>query len=236
MDRRGFLQDRQLLSSMVSKETWQKLNEAVQARRQTLSAILHMEPWLAAFTIEQDGYARAGLRPDDSLEGYIERLAIDDRKPVGALETAKDQILAMADTPRADQEEFLKSVLEGLDSLESKTQELRDAWVGGNEGQLQSALGLTSASTPSGMDASLIGNRNNHWVAKIKDLANRKTDSLIVVGVEHLVSAPFSLPELLQQAGLSVRRVDSRSDIPRSKEPAKPVEYHPFYPGIPTGR
>ncbi len=208
LDQRGYLQDRRTLSSVVSRSTWEKVSAVQRSRRSTLQGTAAMTPWLAAFSIVQDGYARAGLRAEDSLEGYMERAAIADGKPVGALETAKDQILAMADASAADQEEFLKNTLESLDRLDTSTEALRSAWVNGNESRLRTALGIDPSLARSGMHLNLIANRNSRWVARIKELANRKTNSFVLVGVEHLVSPP-ALPDLLQQSGLKIQRLEA---------------------------
>ena len=207
IDRRGFLSDRQSLSSRVSKETWQKLTSTLRNRPKGLAAVKAMEPWLAAFTLMQDGYARAGLDGVNSLGTFVQNLASQDKKPIGALETSKDQILAMADASLAAQEEFLRDTLSCLEKLDSGTQTLRAAWLSGNQSDLQSALGLDSSGSRSGMHQNLIEKRNRRWVDEIKKIAERGGDSLIVVGVEHLVATPYALPDLLDQSGFEVRRV-----------------------------
>jgi uncharacterized protein YbaP (TraB family) len=207
MDRRGFLGDRQLLTSRVSPVTSQKL-KALARRRPALAPTLAMEPWLAAFTIVQDGYARAGLDFEHSLETFIQKLAIQDRKPMGALERPRDQILAMADAPLWAQEDFLQDALAKSDSPDFCTDRLRQAWVEGNEERLRTALGLASTQLRSGLHERIISERNRRWRAKIESVMARGRDSLIVVGVEHLVADPNALPALLEQSGLFVRKLN----------------------------
>lgn len=207
IDRRGFIADRQLLSSRVSRETWQKLNSVLRTRPKTLASVKTMEPWLAAFTLMQDGYAKAGLDGTNSLGTFVQTLAMRDRKTIRALETARDQIFAMADASSVDQEEFLRDTLNGLGQLNAGTQALRAAWSSGNQSDLQTALGLDSTASQSGMHRRLIEKRNQRWVDEIKKIAERGKDSLIVVGVEHLVATPYALPDLLEQAGFEVRKI-----------------------------
>lgn len=206
--RRGLLADQQTISSRIATGTWQKLTAVLATRPAKLAAVSKMEPWLAAFTLIQDGYARAGLDSENSLEMFIQKLAVRDRKPIGAIETSKDQVLAMADTSLSDQEAFLRDTLDGLESIDSETQAIRDAWTSGNQLLLQSALGIGSTPPSSGMHESLIGKRNERWVDKIREIAERGKNSLVVVGVEHVVSTPNGLPELLGKAGFAVHRVE----------------------------
>ena len=206
LSQRGMLTDRQSLSTKLSKDMALSLNTAV-ASSKGLASVLRMEPWLAALTLTQHGYAQAGLDRDHSLETYLERAATQDKKPLGALETPKDQILAMADAPFTAQEEFLKGTLIGMEKMQAATQTLREAWVSGEEFKLQSALGINSAKLRSGMHQNLIGKRNQQWIQRIKTIARHGKPTLVVVGVEHLVTKPDALPQLLEQEGFSVRRV-----------------------------
>ena len=208
LSQRGMLADRQSLSAKLSKQTWIDLNAAVSSGGSQLTSVLRMEPWMAALTLTRNGYVLAGLKSDNSLETYLERVAIRDRKPLGALETPKDQILAMADAPLADQEDFLRGTLTGMGNIQASTETLRDAWVSGEESRLQSALGIDTAATRTGMHRNLIGKRNQQWVQRIQKIAGRGGSAMIVVGVEHLVANPDSLPHLLEKAGFTVHRIE----------------------------
>ena len=207
LSRRGMLPDRQSLSSRLSKDTALSLRAAIRAAR--LDSVLRMEPWLAALTLARNGYVRAGLESDYSLEAYLERAATRDRKPLGALETPKDQILAMADASFADQEEFLRGILKGMDTLQASTETIRNAWVSGEETKLQTALGIDPASLRTGIHKNLIGKRNQQWVQPIQKIAANGKPAMIVVGVEHLVTQPDALSRLLEAAGFSVRRINA---------------------------
>jgi hypothetical protein len=223
IDQRGFLHDRQSLSSKVSKQTWQQVKAALGQRPSMLAAISTMEPWLAAFSLSQDAYNRTGLRAEDSLEAYYERLAINDRKPVGGLEAPKDQILAMADASPADQEEFLRETVSGQGSVAAQTQIIRDAWLSGDGARLQAALGVSASAVRSGLNESLIVARNRHWVRKIQEIADRGKNAMIIVGVEHLVTAADALPDLLARAGLPAHRADSHA-VKTNTAPSLPAK------------
>ena len=207
LKRIGFLPDQQQLSSKISRSTWQVMEEALASDPRTLAKVNTMEPWMAALDLTQTAYSKAGLRSENSLQGFFEHRASVDRKPVGGLETPKDQIRAMADTSPADQEEYLLSTVRGLSKMGSETTELRNAWLGGNEANLQSILGLSDTPLRSGMHRNLIGLRNRRWIRKIRDIEADGKNAMIVVGAEHLVSTPYALPDLLTQAGFQIHRI-----------------------------
>lgn len=209
LSQRGMLADRQSLAAKLSKQTWMDLNAAVSSGGSQLTSVLKMEPWMAALTLTRNGYVRAGLKSDNSLETYLERVAIRDKKPLGGLETPKDQILVMADASFADQEDFLRGALTGIGNIQASTEMLRDAWVSGEEPRLQSVLGIDTAETRTGMHRNLIGKRNQQWVRRIQKIAGRGESAMIVVGVEHLVANTDSLPHLLEKAGFSVHRIEA---------------------------
>ena len=209
LDRRGFVPDRHSLSSRISPSAWQEFRSALSSSPEKLARYSAMEPWLAAFNLTQDAYAQAGLKAENSLQGYIEHRAAEDRKPVGALESPKDQILAMADASPRDQEEFLRATVQGRDKIEFQTQQLREAWASGDEARLQAVLGLASTPLRSGIHENLIDQRNRRWISKIQEIERAGKNAFIVVGVEHLVSIPHALPDLLEQAGYSIHRTSS---------------------------
>jgi uncharacterized protein YbaP (TraB family) len=182
-----------------------------------------MEPWLAAFTLSQEGYSQVGLRSDLSLPHYLEELARTDRKVLSGIESPKEQICSLADTSRAEQEKFLVDTIKSYPHLASETQAMRAAWLTGDVAAMQNALGLTATPERSGVHQSLIGNRNHTWVARIKDLAGRNTNSMVVVGVEHLIATPYALPDLLTDAGLEVHRVSTTQSLNTAKAQSRPA-------------
>jgi uncharacterized protein YbaP (TraB family) len=205
--RRGYLADHQSIATRLSAGTWREMKKSLAGEPQKLASYSSMEPWMAAFNLFQEEYSLAGLRSEDGLEALLQHRAAEDRKPVGALETPRDQILAMADAPPFDQEVFLKDALRGYGKPDSQTGALRDAWMLGGITRLQDVLGLRATPLRSGIHQNLIGTRNHRWVNKIREIAEGSKSAMIVVGVEHLVATPYALPELLEQDGFSIRRI-----------------------------
>jgi uncharacterized protein YbaP (TraB family) len=216
---RGCLPKRRTLASRIPDVAWQAIKQNLAASPAKLTEISAMEPWLAGLTLTEDGYTKAGLRREDALEGFIQRLAAQDRKPCGSLESPRDQINALADASLADQRQFLTESLTPLAQITASTAALETAWIAGNDDALKTALGLDAAPSAAGLHRNLIGDRNHRWVRKIREIAARGRDVMLVVGVEHLVSEPQSLPAFLEREGFTVRR----TSVPLERSTLAPV-------------
>jgi len=209
LSRRGFVPDRRTIEGRISSRGWAEVQRTLQNEPDLLSRVRTMEPWFAALTLSREGYRRAGLNRQNALEEYLEQRARIENKPVGALEKAQDQIFAMADTNFPDQERNLQYALENYRRSDFGTAEIRRAWRLGDEAQLRTALGCDSAETAGDeMHQNLLAKRNQAWVRKIESIAATGRSALLVVGVEHLVAEPQSLPSLLRAAGMVVNRVN----------------------------
>jgi hypothetical protein len=207
LQRRGQLPAHWSISSRLSAGTWQELRDTVGAQSGLFQRLNGMEPWFAALTLTQEGYRRAGLQPQNALDRYLASLALGEGKPVGALERPRDQLLAMADAPLADQERTLRAAIANYREPDMATTVIREAWRRGELGALQKAVGADQGQRPGETHYNLLTKRNQQWVRKISSVAAAGKPALFVMGVEHLVTRPNGLPELLARAGFKVRRV-----------------------------
>jgi len=205
---RGFAPDRRSLASRISPESWREIQKVLRYDQILLNRIKPMEPWYASLTVSREGYRRAGLLREYGLDDYLEQRARADGKPVGALEKAQDQVFAMADTNREDQERSLRSALENYQTYDFGSEKIRRAWRTGNEALLRSVFGNErGAAINDEMHVNLLARRNEKWIRKIESIIGSGRLALVVVGVEHLISEPSSLTSLLRAAGFTVERV-----------------------------
>ncbi len=221
LSRRGYAPDRSHLSSRVTPGAWSETKIALRDSPALLEKITAMEPWFAALTITREGYTRAGLARDFSLEYFLEQRARMDKKPVGGLEQPQDQVYAMADSNLPDQEANLRSALLNFGKPDFGTIPIRRAWRSGNEAELKRTLNGGGALIADEMHFNLLTKRNQNWVRKIGSIFASGRSALIVVGAEHLVGEPQNLPSLLKAAGYTVQRAGSAPEpTPTSAAPA----------------
>lgn len=203
--RRGYV-SRATLESRLTPPAWRELCDVLGPASPLLQRVTPCEPWFAALTVTQEGYRRAGLVAENGLDTFLTSRAIAEGKRVGALEKPRDQLLAMADAPLTDQERNLRGAVVGYRTSDAATTGLRQAWRRGELAPLQKELGVET--TPQGeTHRNLLGKRNELWTRKICSVAVPGKPLLVVVGVEHLVTRPDALPELLERQGFKVRRI-----------------------------
>jgi len=210
--RRGYVPSRGALASRITPEAWREVRQTLEGDQALLKRISRMQHWLAALTVSQQGYRRAGLDPQFALDQYLTGRALAERKPIGSLEKPKDQLLAMADADREDQERTLMASLANYRQPDFDTTAVRRAWRLGDLAQLQSCFGVDAATRAGDTHFNLLARRNLQWVRKINGLAASGRSTLLVIGVEHLVTRPDGLPELLQREGFRVRRVGESAE------------------------
>jgi uncharacterized protein YbaP (TraB family) len=205
--RRGYLKNHQSLESLLPEELWQEMRRTLDGKPDLLSRLAGMEPWLAALQLTHLNYERAGFDRGFGLEDFLSRQASRDRKAIGGLEMAKDQIVAFADSPVGEQNTFLRTALRGYAARDQTALAVRKAWMQGDDAELRRQLGVNLPRQDPTLHRNLIAGRNQKWVGKIREIAGKTKSALVVVGVEHLVGGEANLPALLEKQGFVVRRV-----------------------------
>ena len=206
--RRGYLKNGQSLEEVLPGDLWAEMRRTLGTKPQLLTKLSGMEPWQAAFQLTHLNYERAGLARNFALEAFLIQQSSRDRKPVGGLEMAKDQILAFADSPPGEQNAFLRASLRGYASGDRTALAVRKAWMEGNEADLRKQLDGNRPREDSNLHHSLIAARNQKWVERLQEISEKTKQTLIVVGIEHLVTDEADLPTLLGKQGYTVRRLE----------------------------
>jgi uncharacterized protein YbaP (TraB family) len=124
----------------------------------------------------------------------------------GFLETAEQQIEAIAGGSEADQIQMLVATLGETDTLAEMVDSMVAAWL---EGTPEVVADIFFADLGAYGDAfmdRLITQRNENWVAQIETMLANNEEAFLVVGAGHLVG-PTSVVTLLEQKGFSSERV-----------------------------
>lgn len=197
----GLLADRVSLRYVIGPATWGELAAFFQSDPEELAAIDRMKPWLAALKVTQESYSRAGLDRTNSLEYFLLNLAAADHKPVGALETPKEEISALSDAP-LDQQKLM--LLSALREDPENVRKLDAAWRTGDAAALESILRASAANSPPEVQDRIIAARNRNWLKSFRLIIRRGKTALVLVGIEHLVDPRDGLLALLRQSGCSI--------------------------------
>jgi len=160
-----------------------------------------MRPWLVDLKLGLTALARQGALASAGVEQTLA-----DAAPAAtrrAFETPTEQIAFFAEAPVADQVASLEDTLRQLEEDPAFYDRLIDAWSRGDVNGVE-ALGLSPMKQVSlTLYDQLIVQRNRRWVETIAVRMAGSGETVIVVGVGHLIG-PDSVPALLRARGFTV--------------------------------
>jgi len=164
------------------------------------------EPWLAAITIEQMMMLRIGFKPKYGIEFHLTAMADRDEKEILGFETAREQLEFLDGLSMSAQRSLLMQTLQESLSIEEDINLLINAWRHGDVDYFEETL-LTEMRKYPELYKTLVVDRNEAWVEKIKKLTAEKEDYLVVVGALHLVGED-GVPALLSKQGISADQLN----------------------------
>ena len=137
----GMLEDR-LLRDILPPEMWKTLDSLCAAWDIPMVVFEKMRPWLVATTLSAYAFEQAGLNSEYGIDYVLLDRAAADGKAIVGLETAEEQIGALADTTESDSAGvyYLKTTLREIAELESLVKNLIHAWKTGDDDLLRSLL------------------------------------------------------------------------------------------------
>lgn len=195
------LADGRQLRDLFSPHRYERVAAGAQRLGLPLDRFQRLEPWAVALMLAQLELVRMGLDPENGVEQQLARRAQADRKPIGGLETLKDQLDVLDGLSYDDQARFLElsvdeaasgEMPDGIDALLS-------AWRTADTETLAELLMDEYDSFPS-LYRPLVADRNRRWLPQIEQLLAKEHDTLVVVGALHLVGDD-GLLELLARRG-----------------------------------
>ena len=204
----GFFEDGRSLESVLSPETWRRLQARLKSEDLAPDAFLKMEQWLVGITLQIVGLERRGFDPERGVDMALARSAEAAGKTVVGLETAEAQIAALDSLPLATQELMLRSVLEGKNGGDAGLLLLLDAWRKGDDARIEAEVfaGLGEDPTLAPFFESIYFARNRHMASGIARIVDAGGLSFVAVGAAHVVGAQ-GVPALLAEQGYAVRRL-----------------------------
>lgn len=197
----GFLPKGQSLSALLTPEGRARLTRVCGRLGVAPAGIDRLRPWFADVTIGVVALMNQGASVTTGVERTLADAAPGARRR--AFETPTEQIAFFADAPLADQLASLEDTLEQIDADPAYYDRLIDAWLAGDTRAIEE-LGLTPMKQVSlYLHDQLIVRRNRRWAETIAERMAGAGETVIVVGVGHLVG-PDSVPALLRARGFTV--------------------------------
>ena len=204
MAKRGLLTDGQTLTGILDDEQETQVADALETVGLSLAAIDPLQPWFAGLNLSILQIQKSGYSPDSGVETILAAEAKEAGMSFGYLETAEQQLDALAGGTLEEQIESLVFTAETLDLGTEVLGALVDEWADGDLAGLGEII--ADPSSIGGEDAyqRLLTDRNANWVPQIRAMLDAPGTVMIAVGAAHL-AGPDSVVSMLQAEGVEVQ-------------------------------
>ncbi len=213
---RGMMPAGKRLQDILPPEMWNSLDSICTAWGFPSMTLQVMRPWFAAMTLSAFAIQRAGIDPTLGVDVVLLDRAAHDGKAIVGLETASEQIGALADTTDSDSAGifYLKSTLREVSELDSMVARIVRAWKTGDDALLRETMegekkydeGTREKEYSDKLDEKVYKSRNVKMAERIADFLSEDRNVFVVVGAAHLVLDEDNVVDLLRRRGLKVQR------------------------------
>jgi uncharacterized protein YbaP (TraB family) len=199
----GVLAPDQSLFRLLPPDDAARLARMAQAYAISPVLLDRLKPWMAEIALAGAAYRKAGA---DTAVG-VEQVLAAEAPPTAvrhAFETPAEQLDIFAETPTPEQIASLHETLKEMEDKPDEYQTLIRAWMSGDVAGLdREALAPLRTASP-GLFRRIVTERNERWVAALRERLKGRGRTVVVVGVGHLVG-PGGLPARLRALGYSVQ-------------------------------
>lgn len=192
----------QNLQQQLSPEVYAALQAFCASRQLSMQMINRFRPSMLSIILTMHELKRLNFA-GSGVDKYFADKAELDHKRLGQLETAMAQLDYIAGMGAGREDEFVRYILEDMQTLAEFMQAMKAAWRAGDITAMQE-LGITELRREfPQLYASLLVERNNNWLPQIKQLITNDEVELVMVGALHLAGEEGILQQL-KLAGFKV--------------------------------
>ena len=188
------------LTARVGAEDREAVARLVERSGRDEDDFANVETWAAALMLAQ--IVDTGNAANGADRAIIAAFA---GRNVRELEGAEAQLRVFDRLPESDQIDLLEGVIDEIAERAAQPEELRNAWLAGDEAALIEASNSGILADPELRQALLV-DRNRAWIDAIVRTMDQGDRPLVAVGAAHLVG-PDGLARLLQDRGFTVARI-----------------------------
>ncbi|MDR7060220.1 TraB/GumN family protein [Sphingopyxis sp. BE235] len=164
-----------------------------------------LDDWAVMVLMGQRVAQNAELDSSDGVETRLTRQFKDARKPIGGLETAREQLMLFETLDPTTQRTLLTRSAQKSGDAAKDVGALTAAWGRGDVAALEKVINEDVDAVPAARKA-IITDRNRRWSAWVQKRLEQPGTVLMAVGAGHLVGAD-GVPAMLEADGLKVTRV-----------------------------
>ena len=214
---KGLLPQGRRLNEVLPVALWNSLDSLCTVWNFPSTALMNMRPWLAAMTLSSIAIQRSGIDPAYGIDAVLLDSAALRGMPIVGLETAEEQVNALADTSEGDTLGiyYLENTLKEISNLDSMVSQMSRAWKTGDDSLMVQVL-RSEKSNPEATardslmeaesDRRVYKERNEKMTVGIAQFLTENRKVFVVVGTAHLVLDQENVIELLRRRGFKVER------------------------------
>jgi uncharacterized protein YbaP (TraB family) len=180
------------LDRHISPALMQRLERLLEKYGFPLAPAKKMKPWMLAMALDYIGGSDAGYSPLYGADVYLLSLARGMKKPVAEVESMAFQINLFEGLTPAEQEDFLASTVDAVESGELRAQlvELVDAWAKADGAAIAKTMEEGEAAyspAEKWITTKLITDRNVSMTRRVEEYLHSGKQYFVAVGAGHLV-------------------------------------------------
>ncbi|WP_260484327.1 TraB/GumN family protein [Sphingomicrobium flavum] len=193
------------IKERVAAEYHARFDEMAKKSGVPLPAFDMMESWFAGFILMQVGLQELGLKATEGVEAVVRGEFKDAGKPIGELETLRQQLGFFDTLSEETQREFLSSTLSDPAEGRAQFDGMLAAWTRGDVDAIEATF--VEAQMSEELQAALLTRRNANWAEWLDARLDQPGTILVAVGAGHL-AGDGSVIDMLEDKGFTISRVD----------------------------
>lgn len=189
------------LKSVLKPKTYQALKSYCRTKGLSIEAMAGMKPSLVAITLIVTEMSRLGLAGTGVDQIFLNKAKSAGKKITG-LESAKTQFNVLETMGKNQEDELILATLKDLKNTKNNTDGMKKAWRTGDMAEMEKiSIKNLEANLPE-FNKSLLTDRNNDWIPKIKAMLSTPEREWVLVGALHLAGKDGILAILKKQGYL----------------------------------
>ena len=190
--------DGRTLKDVLSSQTYGKLARYCESRGIPITSVHGFKPGLLTSVLLLFELQRLGLA-GDGVDAFFNAKAIEDKKQLGKLETAEEQLHFLASMGEGEEDEMIEYTLRDIENLPKLMTGIKQNWRKGDMVNLEKlAIQPYIEEFPDTFEV-LLNERNRNWMPKIERMLANPEVEFILVGALHLAGEQGLLAQLRQR-------------------------------------
>jgi len=196
------LPDKKSLSDVLSADVWAELQAFSEQNHFPLNQFMNFNAAMISILITITESKKMGV--DDGIDVYYDKLARQDKKNLGEMESGDDVIGYMKKFSQENPNKIIRSTLSDVENIPTDLKSMIVSWRAGDLDTLERDMGEKMRTEMPDAYKSLVIDRNKKWLPKIEQMFATPEIEMVMVGSLHL-SGKHGLLASLKKSGYKIK-------------------------------